>query len=104
GTASDPDAGVWQFDPLLETWSQIYVAAWGPRSVPVAVPFQGAIYLYGGFDKSAPNIPPEASYPNWTSLNDLWRSDDDGLTWTQVVEEMPCQPRIWPNLIEFENR
>ena len=104
GAASDPDSGVWEFDPGLETWSQIHAAAWGPRSVPVAAQVQGAIYLYGGFDKSTANVPAEESYPNWTSLNDMWRSLDGGVSWTQVVADMPCQPRIWPNLIAFQDR
>ena len=34
----------------------------------------------------------------------MWRSLDGGVSWTQVVADMPCQPRIWPNLIAIQDR
>lgn len=104
GTGLSPDAGngVWRYNVVANTWTQIYVAAWGPRSIPAACEFDGAIYLYGGFDKSAPNVPAEVHYPTFKTLNDLWKSTDGGTTWTQINADMPFQPRAWPSMAVFE--
>lgn len=95
--------GVWEFDPVAVEWWLICAAPWGARMVPAVTEFDGDLYLYGGF-RNVSNVPPEIGYPDKTSLNDVWKSTDGGLTWAQIVEVMPCQPRIWPAFIEHLGR
>jgi|GEM_PF-2577805 len=105
GTGATPGAtdGVWQYDPTGNAWSRIAAAPWGARDIPVAAEFKGDLYLFGG-TRTVANVPAEVTYPTLTTLNDLWKSADGGVTWTLVSASLPLAPRIWPAFIAFEDR
>lgn len=106
GTGNDPvegTEGVWQFDPVAVEWTLICPAPWGARSVAVIAQFNGDLYLCGG-QRNVANIPAEVTYPNKTTLNDIWKSTDGGETWIQTVAELPLAPRMWPAFIAYAGR
>lgn len=102
GLSPDADNGVWSYNAGTNSWTQIYTAEWGPRSIPVVWEVDGNLYLYGGVDNTTPAVPPQAHYPGATTLNDLWTSTDGGVTWSQIIADMPFQPRIWPTPVVLE--
>lgn len=104
GLSPDANAGVWDFNFGTNTWSKVYVAAWGPRNLPTLVEFNGSLFLYGGVDKTTANIPPEVHYTGQTTLNDVWEGNLTGTVWAEVVANLPSSPRIWPSIIEFNDR
>lgn len=104
GLGGDATNGEWQFNPGDGSWTQTWVATWGPRGIPVVSdkPLDGYVYLYGGLDLTTPSVPPSVAYPDRTTLNDLWRRAVGSTTWTLCVAEMPFSPRLWPTLTLFE--
>jgi uncharacterized delta-60 repeat protein len=74
---------VWRSTDDGATWTQqTGSAGWLPRygHTSVAMP-DGSIVLMGGID------------PNYSYLNDVWRSTDDGATWTQQTGSAGWLPR-----------
>lgn len=58
-------------------WTLITDAApWGPRVEHMVASFQGSLFVMGGMT--------DINNPA-TALNDVWRSDDGGLTWIQLA-------------------
>ncbi|MFA4875794.1 MAG: kelch repeat-containing protein [Methanoregula sp.] len=76
---------VWRSTDNGATWTQMTASAgWSARSVlsSVAMP-DGSIVMMGGQDSSG------------YYLNDVWRSTDNGATWTQVNAGAGWSPRIY---------
>ncbi|MDO9324427.1 MAG: TIGR03768 family metallophosphoesterase [Methanoregula sp.] len=74
---------VWRSTDKGATWTQVNASAgWAPRygHSSVAMP-DGSIVLMGGFDGLV------------TDMNDVWRSNDKGATWTQVNASAGWVPR-----------
>lgn len=74
---------VWQATNHGREWREVCAAAgWSARydHVCVVLP-DGGIVLTGGRDNSG------------RQRNDVWRSDDQGATWTQLAEHAPWSPR-----------
>lgn len=99
----EANEGVWEYDPAANSWSHIHVAGWGARDIPAVAEFKGDLYLYGG-QRKVPNVPPENNYPGLTTLGDMWKSTDGGVTWAQVSAALPMLPRPWPVMIEHDGR
>lgn len=99
----EANEGVWEYDPVANSWSRIYVAGWGSRDIPAVAEFKGDLYLYGG-QRKVPNVPPENNYPGITTLGDMWKSTDGGVTWAQISAALPMLPRPWPVMIEHDGR
>ena len=83
---NNPTGWAWFFgdEKYTAPWTQQTASAgwstrWGPTGV--AIP-DGSIVLMGG-----------STGPNGGSLNDVWRSTDDGVTWTEVTANAGWTPR-----------
>ncbi|HET6461536.1 MAG TPA: hypothetical protein VFG29_12215 [Syntrophales bacterium] len=63
------------------------------RAFGSIISFQGKLWLMGGRE-IAPNNPSEKNYPDWTTYNDVWVSQD-GVAWERIIEHAPWEPRIW---------
>jgi IPT/TIG domain-containing protein len=58
------------------TWEEVTsTAPWGPRVVHMCASFQGSLFVMGGMT--------DVNNPA-TVLQDVWRSDDGGFTWTNL--------------------
>jgi len=58
---------------------------------------KGRLYIAAGSDVTTPNDPPEQQYPDSTSFNDVWMTDDPiSGTWTRILEFAPWAARMWP--------
>ena len=68
-------------------------APYGARAASAVVVYKDKLWLIGGRVPKA-NDPPEKGYPEYTTFNDVWCSED-GLTWTRVLEHAPWVPRMW---------
>jgi hypothetical protein len=74
---------VWR-SPDGVNWTRITdTAPWGPRVLHMVASYNGALYVMGGLTDST-----NAN----SALNDVWRSTDGGLTWTQLANA-PWAPR-----------
>ncbi|WP_292728901.1 kelch repeat-containing protein [Methanoculleus sp.] len=72
-STGSPTGWAWFFgdEAYDQPWTQLPDAGWSERSYPVAVTMpNGSIVLMGGFPGAA--------------RNDVWRSSDNGSTWTEV--------------------
>ena len=49
------------------------------------------------------NDPPEKGYPDKTTKNDVWCSED-GITWVQTAEVAPWAPRMWSPAISYAGK
>lgn len=59
--------------------------------------FNGYVYAASGWSEEE-NDPPEATYTQFTSHNDVWRSANPiggSGTWTQINADAPFAPRMW---------
>ena len=68
-------------------------APFGSRAASAVVVYKDKLWLIGGRIPQA-NEPPEQGYPAYTTLNDVWCSED-GVTWERVLEHAPWAPRMW---------
>ena len=68
-------------------WSQLADGApWGSRAGAEAVYLDGSFYLLGGRTPNRPTPFPEGPIPGDSKIwGDVWRSDDSGKTWTEVL-------------------
>lgn len=68
---------------------------WSPRERHAAAEFDDALYVVGGQTTVSRHLCAKLAcgenYRVW--LNDIWRSDDRGRTWVQVVKNAPWTPR-----------
>jgi hypothetical protein len=58
----------------------------------------GYVYAAAGNNTETAD-PPETNYPNFTSLNDVWRSADPTAgpgSWTELTASAPWAQRMWP--------
>lgn len=72
-----------QLAPAAEyTWRQVAdEAPWGRRAGLRVIELDGAFFLLGG------RTPRDSTLPGDSDIfSDVWRSDDLGVTWTQIVE------------------
>ena len=72
-----PTGWAWFFgdETYDQAWTQLPDAGWSERSYPVAVTMpNGNVVLMGGFPSTG----------GLTTGNDVWRSADNGATWTRV--------------------
>lgn len=69
-------------------------APFGKRYTPNAASVGGRLYVYAGM-RWMPNDTCVAGQLDCTveGFNDVWRSDDDGRTWSQVLKHAPWEPR-----------
>lgn len=75
--AGTSDANGWE--------SATKAAGWTARSDPQLVTLNGSLLLFGGHNG--------AKQENY--FNDVWRSDDSGRTWRQVLASAPWLPRSY---------
>ncbi len=68
-------------------------APYGDRSASAVAAYDNRLWVMGGRIDGR-NDPPEKGYPHYTTLNDVWCSED-GVHWTRVLEHAPWSPRMW---------
>ena len=69
-------ADVWS-SPDGVTWTRrTNTAPWGPRVLQMATSYGGNLYVMGGQTVSADPT---------TAMSDVWRSTDNGVSWTQIT-------------------
>jgi hypothetical protein len=68
-----------------------------------AVVHDGKLYVVGGAVK-IPSQDPERGYQEFTSLNEVWVTDDPGdpAAWKQLVSDAEWRDRMWPGLVSHE--
>ena len=93
---------MWQLGSGPDVWSSADGANWtceleqapyGDRAFGAVTVHDGKLWLAAGA-LDAPNDPPEEGYPQFTTCNDVWCSED-GVNWTLVTEHAPWAPRMW---------
>ena len=96
------DGKMWQLGSGKDVWCSTDGIEWtcvcedapyGDRYGTAVEVFDGKLWLMAGATREA-NDPPEGGYPDLTTHNDVWRSED-GVTWECVLEEAPWPPRMW---------
>lgn len=89
--------GVW-WSRDGRTWSRATrQAPFGPRfGFSVAV-FRGRLWVLAGH-VTRPRVPPETTYPAYTTLNDVW-SSRDGRSWRRERRSAPFSSRMWARAI-----
>jgi len=96
------DGRMWQLGSGEDVWYSTDGARWecaaphapyGARRAAAVETFRGKIWVMGGYTEQA-SAPPKKHYPQFTTHNDVWRSDD-GAHWTRVLEHAPWSPRMW---------
>ena len=99
---------IWHLGTAASVWNTENGADWacvndsapfGARYAAGIAVFQGKLWLMGG-SMNQRNEPPEKIYPEMTTYNDVWCSED-GVTWTRVLEHAPWSPRMWFPVVEF---
>lgn len=74
-------------------WTRMTAAAgWDGRAGLSAVSHRGALYVFGGSRNDDSSIVGPGG-PARVYYNDVWRSTDDGRTWTRLTEHAPWAPR-----------
>lgn len=93
---------MWQLGSGADVWSTtdgvkwdlvVEKAPYGDRGGSAIAVYDNKIWLMGGHIAS-PSDPPEKHYPQITTLNDVWCSED-GAQWECVIEHAPWLPRKW---------
>jgi hypothetical protein len=84
---------VWHSSDGVNWTAATTTAPFGGRSASAVVVYKNKLWLMGGRITEA-NDPPEKGYPEYTTLNDVWCSED-GATWTRVLEHAPWVTRMW---------
>ncbi len=82
---------VWWSPDKGAAWMQLTGnPGWTPRSFQgsVAMPDGGIVLVGGG-----------TNYPPIHTWNDVWRSTDDGATWTEMTANGPWVPRSWGSTV-----
>lgn len=86
-----------------KTWDEVTKSApYGNRNAAAVAVYKGKIWVMGG-SLSTPSDPPEKHYPQITTCNDVWCSED-GAHWERVLESAPWRPRKWFIGREFAGR
>ena len=89
GSGSD----VWHTGDGLDWAPAVRDAPYGERSAAAVAVYDDRLWVMGGRMVQR-NDPPEKGYPDYTTLNDVWCSED-GVNWTRVLEHAPWSPRMW---------
>jgi hypothetical protein len=89
GSGSD----VWHTGDGLDWAPAVRDAPYGERSAAAVAVYDDRLWVMGGRMVQR-NDPPEKGYPDFTTLNDVWCSED-GVNWTRVLERAPWSPRMW---------
>ena len=93
---------IWQLGSGADVWhtqnGKDWVCAtpeapYGKRTASAVAVFQDKLWLLGGRTDEK-NTPPEKTYPDFTTHNDVWVSRD-GVAWECLVENAPWSPRMW---------
>ncbi len=96
------DGKMWHLGSGADVWWTTDGTAWtcatenapyGNRTASAVAVFEGKLWLMGGYTQQ-PNDPPEKSYLQYTTHNDVWVSRD-GTAWERVLERAPWIPRMW---------
>jgi len=93
---------IWQVGGKRVQWTEDGVnwtcvtdnAPYGSHGSCTVNSYAGKLWLMAG-NKRVVNDPPEKHYRKYTSLNDVWCSED-GVNWECVLEHAPWAPRMWP--------
>ncbi len=102
---------MWQLGSGADVWSstdgirwkiELQEAPFGARTAAGVAVHNGKIWLMGGY-LTEPNDPPEKGYEKFTTLNDVWCSED-GIRWDRVKEYAPWSLRMWFGCEVFEDR
>ncbi len=96
------DRNVWSTTDGVDWTQATDNAAFGDRACAAVAVYDDRLWLMGGRTER-PNDPPEGTYKQFTTHNDVW-SSQDGATWTRVCEHAPWAPRMWPVAIEYAGR
>jgi len=90
---------VWRTTDAV-TWTQVCDSTpWRGRSNFGCAVYDDKLWVLAGA-KSGENDPPEKGYPQTTTLNDVWCSED-GVTWVQTSAAAPWAPRMWVPAITY---
>jgi hypothetical protein len=92
--AGDMHQDVWSSADGVEWRRETAQASFAKRYTPNVASHNGSLYLYGGLRW----LPDDGCSPGQLDctvegLNDVWRSDDDGKTWQQLVANAPWEGR-----------
>lgn len=102
---------MWQLGSGADVWCSADGSNWtraadaapyGKRSASAVAAFQGKLFVMGGAI-SGKSDPPEKGYPETTTLNDVWCSED-GANWKRLLEHAPWAPRMWFVAREYAGR
>ncbi len=86
-------ADIWHTDDGVHWTRVVERAPYGNRAAGAVAVFDGKLWLMGGRTKER-NDPPEKGYPDMTTHNDVWCSED-GVNWVRVLDRAPWAPRMW---------
>ncbi len=89
-----PNVGNPKFDD--HRWSRVADGApWGGRAGAEAVYLDGSFYLVGGRTPNRPTAFPQGPIPGDSKIwGDVWRSDDGGKSWTELLRTDDAS--LWP--------
>jgi hypothetical protein len=96
------DYGVWKSSDGIHWELANKDPQFGSRYWAGIVSFKSKLWLMGG-RTTAPNHPPELTYPEYTTFNDVWTSED-GITWERMMENAPWEPRMWHKVSVYEDK
>jgi N-acetylneuraminic acid mutarotase len=87
---------IWRSTDDGATWTEMNPhAGWPPRSYQSSVAMQdGSIVLMGGVGDTNNNI---------SHYNDVWRSTDDGATWTEMNPHAGWPPRLYQSSVAMQD-
>ena len=100
GAACSGQGGELSFSPDLSRWQQVADdAPWGGRAGLQVVELDGSLFLLGGRTPRPSTIPGDSDI--WA---DVWRSDDEGSTWTELVNHEQASENAdhWPARAYFQ--